>query len=327
MISILRRTTQHLRFLFILLLPALSTCILKAQVDAQFTYFNEYKSYINPAYAGVTENMNFTLANKMQWVGMPGAPKTFMLSLESPIPGIPKGHGVGLTALTEKIGMFSTTAVGLQYSYQRLNLPWGNLILGAQIGIINQSVDTSDKYLPSEGPFDPNDPNIPTGSEAQGLGFDAGIGLLYQYDDFSLGLSGAHIFSPTLEISDKIAVKVPSMWYLYSSYKFMTMEKNLAFEPSLLLKTDFQIFQPSFSIKGTWKEKLFAGLNYRWGESLGVMVGTQFDSFRIGYAYDILLSRLNIASSGSHELFLSYSMKLNFGPKTPKSPRKSVRNL
>ena len=49
---------------------------LHAQQEAQFTQFNDNTLFINPAYAGSREMLNFTAMHREQWVGFDGAPLT-----------------------------------------------------------------------------------------------------------------------------------------------------------------------------------------------------------------------------------------------------------
>src|ERR1035437_3930129 len=41
---------------------------------------------MNPAYAGISENLNIFLTHRSQWTGLAGAPETSYLTIEGPIP-------------------------------------------------------------------------------------------------------------------------------------------------------------------------------------------------------------------------------------------------
>ena len=51
------------------------------------------------------------------------------------------------------------------------------------------------------------------------------------------------------------------------------------------------------------------GLWYRDKQNYAVLVGAKMGMIKIGYSYDLNLSRLYLASSGSHEV----SIQINFG--------------
>ena len=114
-----------------------------AQSDAQFSQYWELPSYYNPGAAGTSDLLNIHAATRQQWVGMPGAPKTFTIMGDMPFTLFKQQHGVGAIISTEKIGLFSNTSLGLQYSF-KVKLLGGQLGLGLQLGFINQVFDGTD---------------------------------------------------------------------------------------------------------------------------------------------------------------------------------------
>lgn len=52
----------------------------------------------------------------------------------------------------------------------------------------------------------------------------------------------------------------------------------------------------------------------------------EFKGFFLGYSFDYALTDINRASSGSHEIFLGYKLKLDFSEKN-KNKHKSIRIL
>ena len=75
-----------------------------AQSDAQFSQYWELPSYYNPGAAGTSDLLNIHAATRQQWVGMPGAPKTFTIMGDMPFTLFKQQHGVGAIISTEKIG-------------------------------------------------------------------------------------------------------------------------------------------------------------------------------------------------------------------------------
>ena len=54
------------------------------------------------------------------------------------------------------------------------------------------------------------------------------------------------------------------------------------------------------------------------------MIGAEYKNFIAGYAYDYPVSAIVKASSGSHEVSLGYSLKLDLSDKN-KNKHKSIR--
>jgi type IX secretion system PorP/SprF family membrane protein len=66
-----------------LTLLALSLCVclsLKAQQDPLYSQYLNNPFVLNPAYAGLTNNLNLSLNYRTQWAGIEGSPKTANLN-------------------------------------------------------------------------------------------------------------------------------------------------------------------------------------------------------------------------------------------------------
>jgi superfamily I DNA and RNA helicase len=62
------------------------------------------------------------------------------------------------------------------------------------------------------------------------------------------------------------------------------------------------------------------GASYRLEDSFSGMVNFAFtDNIKLGYAYDRVMSDLNVVTNSSHEVFLQFD--LNFPRKVSRSPR------
>ncbi|MDE6574072.1 MAG: type IX secretion system membrane protein PorP/SprF, partial [Muribaculaceae bacterium] len=68
------------------------------------------------------------------------------------------------------------------------------------------------------------------------------------------------------------------------------------------------------------------GIGHRLADAGVATLAAELKNFYIGYSFDYATSALHSASSGSHELFVGYSLKLDLGEKN-KNRHKSVRIL
>ena len=69
-----------------------------------------------------------------------------------------------------------------------------------------------------------------------------------------------------------------------------------------------------------FNEKFEVGATYRFEDSFGAMINYAITpSLRIGYAYDHIVSDLNVTTPSSHEFMLLFD--LNFSKKVSQSPR------
>lgn len=99
-----------------------------AQQDPQYTQYMYNMSVVNPAYAGIKENLNVGVLYRDQWSGFRGAPKTFTFFAHSPVG---EKTGLGLSAIADENGPVKETNVYADFSYR--------LDLGAYITLVNHN--------------------------------------------------------------------------------------------------------------------------------------------------------------------------------------------
>lgn len=311
------------RFLLVSCLLAGFTTV-QAQFDVQFSQYWALTGYYNPAYAGQNDKLNIYGTYSMQLLGFTNAPKSMYFGADMPFKFLNKRHGVGIGFFNEGIGLFRNQRFWAQYSY-KLKLFGGNLGIGVQIGALNISFDPADINLGNE--TDTNDPAFPS-SQADGLGLDVDAGLYYTHKLFYAGFSATHLNAPTVRLGDNNEIKIDPTLYFTAGCNIKTKNPLISIQPSILLKTDMVSTKVDLTgrVFYKWNEKTFyAGLSYSPTSSIAILLGTQIKNVNIGYAYDMFTSKIG-AGSGSHDLFVSYSMDMNFFGKS-KNKHKSIRIL
>lgn len=127
-------------------------------------------AYYNPAATGLTDFLHITAGSRLQWVGMPNAPTSFLATADMPVKVLGKRVGVGVALQQESLGLFSNLNVGVQGSY-KLKLFKGELGIGVQVGLFDQGFKGSEVYIPDgDEAHDSNDNAIPT-QDLHGNGF------------------------------------------------------------------------------------------------------------------------------------------------------------
>ncbi len=312
------------RLLLVILVLTVSFAKAKAQLDVQISQYWAIPTYYNPAASGLGEKINVTALSRLQWIGVDNAPSTFFVTADMPVEFFGKNHGVGVVVNNDKAGLFSNTSLGLQYAY-KLKLWEGELSLGLRLGIISQSFDGSKVDIPETPDHNPSDEEIPQ-TNVSGMGVDAGFGAFYRHKYFDVSLSTTHLTAPSIELDEKSIVKIPRVFYLTVGSNIML--KNPLFEvyPSVMLKTTMQFTQFDASMRLRYNKMFWTGLSYRVNDAVVVMIGGEFKSIRVGYAYDIGTSALAKVSGGSHEVFASYAFEIKKSKKL-KNKHKSIRIL
>ena len=123
---------------------------------------------INPAYAGSREVVSLLMAQRWQWVGFDGAPKTTELSAHMPTKS--KTVAFGLQFLDERIGVTNNLSIFGNYAY-RVRLGTGRLSLGFKAGFEVLTENLNKITLPQ--PDDPSFNKATSASYLPNFGFGA----------------------------------------------------------------------------------------------------------------------------------------------------------
>jgi len=311
-----------------------------AQTDAQFTQYFQVPTYYNPAAVGQTDFVRIRAGSRMQWVGIDNAPTTFLGVADSPFKLFGKMWGGGVMIQQESAGLYGNVTAALQLGY-KLKLFKGVLTVAIQPGLINETFKGSKVFIPDDNDYHSStDEAIPT-NDVSGTAFDLGLGVWYQHRHWWAGLSTTHILSPTINFSasdDSSTGNATSESETEKRFQFQARRtlyftaggnipiKNTLFEvmPSMLFKSDFTFTTAEVTARVRYNKFLSAGVGYRWDDAVTATVSAEFKGFFLGYSFDYPLTDINKASSGSHEIFLGYSLKLDFSEKN-KNRHKSIR--
>jgi type IX secretion system PorP/SprF family membrane protein len=288
---------------------------LQAQQDPHYTQYMYNMNVINPAYAGSKENLSFGLLYRKQWVEIEDAPSTFTLSGHSPVG---KNVGLGLSVISDKIGPVEENNIYGDFSYT-LNLGGEHkLAFGIKAGLTLHQVglysQIGDGHVPAL-----DDPAF--SEDISNSYFNIGSGLFYYTNKYYLALSVPNLMkSKHLDFNGREFGSEVSHYFLTGGYVF-DINQNIKFKPFFMLKSAFNApTSLDLSTNFLFNEKFEAGLTYRLDDSYGAMINYAITpSLRIGYAYDHIVSDLNVTTPSSHEIILLFD--LNFPKKVSSSPR------
>ncbi len=322
------KSLSHL--LLRLTLPAvlgLASLAAHAQVDAQLSQYWAVPAYYNPGAAGSIDFIHITAGTRLQWVGIKHAPYTFMALADMPFRFFDRRWGVGVSLQQENIGLYKSIHAGVQLAWKQKMLG-GMLSVGIQPGMINQTFG-GQYIIPEDNEYhNSSDDAIPSGT-VSGTAFDISGGVMFTHKRFWVGASVTHITAPTITMKQGESEDKQYEFNTGRAYYFMAGGnipiKNTLFEvmPSLMFKTDLNFWQAEATARVRYNKFISAGVGYRYQDAISVMVGADYKNFFIGYNYDWPTSVIRV-SGGSHEVFVSYNVKLDMGEKNRNS-HKSIR--
>lgn len=289
----------------------------QGQQNPQYTQYMYNLNVINPAYAGSKENLSFALLYRKQWVEIEDAPTTLTFSGSMPVG---KNVGIGLSVISDKIGPVEENNIYGDFSYS-LNLGGDHkLAFGLKAGATLLKVGLVDinNTLP-----DQNDPAF--SENVSRADMNLGAGMFYSTQKYYVSLSIPNMFtSPHLDIDrsgESLQYGSESLHYFLTGGYVFDLNPNLKFKPTVMLKSAFSA-PVSIDLTANFliNEKIEAGAAYRLDDSFSLMMNFALSpNFKIGYAYDHIISDLNVTTPSSHEIVLLFD--LNYPKKISQSPR------
>lgn len=321
---------------YILLVFAMLTVFgMDGQTDGHLTQYYEVPTYFNPAAVGRTDFIRLRGAGRLQWVGIDNAPQTFIFTGDMPFKLLNKRFGTGLVLQQESIGLYKSLNISAQLGYKLKK--WGGEFTAAfQVGMYDQRFKGSEVFIPDGDDFHESaDEGIPT-TDLHGTALDMAVGLWYEHKRWWAGVSMTHVTSPTItmggenggtgESANELVYEFNAPHTLYFTAGCNIAIKNTLFEllPSVLVKSDFTFTTGEVTARARYNKFLSFGVGYRWDDAVLVTIAAEIKNFYIGYSYDYATSAIHSASSGSHEVVVGYSLKLDLGEKN-KNKHKNIR--
>src|SRR5690554_774010 len=277
-----------------------------AQQEPSYTQYNFNIQVINPAYAGVWENLGFMVLGRHQWAGMEGAPTTYSLSVQSPTRN--RNVALGVNILNDKAGMQNQTMINADYSY-RLQLNDDNYVrLGIKGGVTGYTVNFSDHV---GYPGDEPDP-VFMGDNDMRILPNFGVGAYLYSEDYYLGVSVPKILSNKVNYEHTNFSTLAEIQHLYLMGGYIyEISKEVQFKPTMLTRYTWGApLIVDLSANFLLSEKVWLGANYRLGDSFGLVAQWILENnIRIGYGVDISTSSLRSLHSGTHEVMISYEIR------------------
>ncbi len=313
--------------------------------DPQFSQFYAAPLYLNPAFAGSTQQARVGANYRNQWLGLSTSFETISAYFDYYFEDYNSGVGVIAWTDAHSLSGLRMTSVGGQYAYQ---LPVTNEIT-VRAGAYGAYVfgDFSYTNLRFADQFDGDGFNNPTnesGDRSLNNYFDLGIGGLAYAKDWWIGYSAMHLTRPDQSSIGASSI-LPMRHSVHGGYRFHLPIES--FTKELVKRKKERSVTPAFHYKhqggfnqldlGAYAtlEPLTVGVWYRGipinavegelnNESVIFLVGFRSSGgFSMGYSFDYTLSKLTIQSGGAHEVSVIYEFPI----RDPRTPAKNVRKI
>ena len=260
---------------------------------------------INPAFAGCNDALSATISYRDQWVGFKDSPKSYFLSVHTPV----HNDRIGLGLLVEKnsIGIFKETNILGNYAY-RMELSHGKLALGLGFGMKVLNIAWNELVA-----ADANDAQLVNNSTSSVLPTFS-LGAYYYTKKYYIGISMPLFLGYKLDKSTgkyKIDNNFSGSNYIFSAGCEVGLSPQVKFLPSLLIKYHSNnTIQIDYTAQINLKDRVWMGVGYRNKNMLIGMLQCQLNyQIRMGYSYDYEFGTIGKYVNGTHEIVLNYVFK------------------
>lgn len=305
-------------------------CVFTARTTAQ--QMPVYSQYImngfllNPSLAGRDGYTTVSLIARQQWIGIEGAPGTFAATFQTtPLqnsfmnktnrirknvskPSRAGQVGLGGYLFSDNNGIVRRTGFQADYAY---HVPMGTSSSGSKddlafgLGLVayQHSINTDAlNYSYTDDPY-------LNGYDKSVFITDFNFGTSYATSKFYVGFAMTNILRGSLVFGNSSDNKTGEIGHFYlTGGTSFPISKEWSIKPSALLKSSDMVFksvQMDLTARVFYKEDYWAGISYRTGDAIIMLLGLKYDKFYFGYAYEFTLTDMRNQSIGTMELTLA----------------------
>lgn len=273
-----------------------------ASFGQQIPQYSQYmlNDYIlNPAMTGQHDYWEVKSNNRLNWIGITDAPRTFILSAHGPF----RKHNMGMggSVFADITGPTSRVGFYLSYAYHLKLSKSLKLGMGLSFGLLQYRIDGTKVTLRENG-----DPVFPEQMMTV-YAADATFGVNLKHKNFNFGISLPQLIGNNLkflENQEETKSSLARHYMAMGGYTFRVGDFGIM--PNLLVKYVFPA-PPQFDagIKFDWRDQFWLGASYRHDDAVSFMGGLAYKDFLVlAYSYDMSTSNLRNYSNGSHELMV-----------------------
>lgn len=320
-----------MKYFFTFMIIIISSFAISAQ-DAHYSLYQYAPLYLNPAFAGQTQNTNRLVLNyRSQWMNIPPAYRTIGASYDRKKENI----GWGLLLNQNDAGSASLTQTNIYFNYalSRQLSERHHISLGGQVGFTQKRFDPTafsfDAQYSDNG-FDETLNNAENFTRTSVLAPDLNIGFLYQLlpnnrhkISGEAGFSFAHLNTPDISLSELDKEDLPVKRLIHAKLNYRVNEQ-FTVSPRILAITHYTATEITYGILGKYyilpKTALNFGVDIRQDEAFIFTGGIERNNFILAASFDVINSSLQIPANGQGaiEIALIYVFE-KISDSTPKS--------
>lgn len=302
-----------------------------AGIHSQDIHFSQYYAnpiYLNPALAGNAVCPRLVMNYRNQWPSMPGEYVSYSASYDQHIDALSGGVGLMFNSDNAGQGTLNTTVISAMYSYKMSVSRYVSINMAFQASYFQNKLDWSkltfnDMLSPKYGFVYNTNERPPANLTSGSPDFSAGF-LMYGESVYG-GLAIHHLTQPsqgfigTGKLPIEYTVHFGGIIDLTQQHNKRRKMEDPTISPNILFMKQLDAEEINYGIYFN-KYPLVSGIWFRQSftnpDAFIALLGFQTAFFKMGYSYDVTVSRLSAVSGGAHEL--SVGFQFNCKPKRKK---------
>ena len=288
--------------------------------DVGFSQFYANPLYLNPAFAGTAVAPRISLTYRGQWPGLVSAFTTVSASYDQYVNDLHGGLGVIL--MTDRVGdhgALSTNTVGAMYAFNFRVSRTVNISAGLQVSLMNtnlrwdENLRFPDQIHPEMGITHQTGAQPPDKTSKWGVDFNAGV-VAYGSKWYA-GVAAAHLTQPNVAFYSESPLPMKITVHGGGLINVSEEERRQSslglgspiISPNIVYQYQGGMHYFNYGVYLDWMPFL-VGVWFRNGvenaDAFIFQVGVQQDYFKVGYSYDVTVSKLANSTAGAHEVTL-----------------------
>ena len=263
-------------------------------------YVNKF--IYNPAQVGEFGFTQTFFQARKQWVGIEGAPETYLFSIDGGLNS--EKIGIGAMLYSDITGIVGRTAGYGAYRY-RVRFRNEHIIdMGISAGFLQNKI-----YFDKIKSDDPNETSILQNEEKRTT-FDANVGINYQFRNLQVGIAAYQLLNNNLfyETSDNLqSINYKLIRHFIGSISYQQhLNRDFRIDPQVVIK-DVQGMPLQFDVATflNWRGLAWFGVNYQHKYSVSLSLGgVLHDRYVLNYSYDIPTGNIAAFTTGGHEFLI-----------------------
>ena len=294
--------------------------------DPHFSQFYANPLYLNPAFAGTVVCPRISLNYRNQWANIPPYWNTYSVSYDVHRDYLSGGIGFQVMA-DQAAGIISTYSGSAMYSYNLSTGPNFNIKVGFEARYFIKQLDWDKLYfgdqISDRWGFVYNTKEVTPGKLSKS-GPDFSVGMLGYNKSYFFGIALHHLTEPNegfLENSTdshlprKLTIHAGAIFDVnieyYRGKRLKRRVEDPTFSPNFIFQWQRNLKQFNYGfyynqyplILGLWYRHSFSNI-----DAIIALVGLQMNVLKVGYSYDLTVSKLGAGTGGSHEISVGWKL-------------------